>query len=51
MHIASPRLDRWSSIVSHLSSLMDLEASARTHRALLRRRGVRSAADAFFKLG
>ena len=45
MHIASPRLDRWSSIVSHLSSLMDLEASARTHRALLRRRGVRSAAD------
>src|SRR5271156_2820037 len=45
MQIASPRLDRWSSIVSHLSSLMDLEGSARTHRALLRKRGVRSAPD------
>jgi hypothetical protein len=40
---ASPRLDRWPSVVSHLSSLVDLEASARSHRALLRRRGVRSA--------
>jgi Transposase DDE domain len=42
---ASPRLDRWPSVVSHVSSLVDLDASARTHRALLRRRGVRSAAD------
>jgi hypothetical protein len=41
---ASPRLDHWPSIVSHVSSLVDLEASARRHRALLRKRGVRSAA-------
>jgi hypothetical protein len=40
---ASLRLDRWPSVVSHLSSLVNLEASARSHRALLRRRGVRSA--------
>ena len=45
MCIASPRLDRWPSLVGHLSSLLDLEASARRHRALLRKRGVRSAAD------
>jgi hypothetical protein len=42
---ASPRLDHWPSVVGHVSSLIDLEASARAHRALLRRRGVRSAAD------
>jgi hypothetical protein len=42
---ASPCLDHWPSIVSHVSSLVDLEASARRHRALLRKRGVRSAAD------
>lgn len=42
---ASPQLDHWPSIVSHVSSLVDLDASARQHRALLRRRGVRSAAD------
>jgi hypothetical protein len=42
---ASPRLDRWPSVVGHISSLLDLDASARTHRALIRRRGVRSAAD------
>jgi hypothetical protein len=34
-----------ASIVGHLSSLIDLEASAHTHKALLRKRGVRSAAD------
>jgi hypothetical protein len=45
MSQASPRLDRWPSIVGHVSSLLDLDASARTHRALVRRRGVRSAAD------
>ena len=45
MPTASPRLDHWPSIVSHVSSLVDLEASARSHRALLRKRGVRSAAD------
>jgi hypothetical protein len=45
MQTASPRLDHWPSIVGHLSSVMDLTASARAHRALLRRRGVRSAAD------
>jgi hypothetical protein len=42
---ASPDLSRWSAVVSHLSSVLDLESSARTHRALVRRRGVRSAAD------
>jgi Transposase DDE domain len=45
MQHASPRLDRWPGIVSHISSLVDLDASARSHRALLRKRGVRSAAD------
>ena len=42
---ASPRLDRWPSVVKHVSSLVDLDVSARTHRALLRRRGVRSGGD------
>jgi len=45
MQHASARLDRWPSVVRHLSSLIDLDASARAHRALLRKRGVRSAAD------
>jgi hypothetical protein len=45
MQKASPRLDQWPGIVSHISSLVDLDASARGNRALLRRRGVRSAAD------
>jgi hypothetical protein len=45
MQQASRGLERWSSIVGHVCSLIDLEASARTHRALLRRRGVRSAGD------
>jgi hypothetical protein len=44
MRTVSPRLDHWPSIVGHVSSLVDLEASARQHRALLRKRGVRSAA-------
>ena len=43
MQSASLRLDHWPSVVSHLSSVLDLEASARQHKALLRRRGVRSA--------
>jgi hypothetical protein len=42
---ASPDLGRWSTVVSHISSVIDLETSARTRRALLRRRGVRCAAD------
>ena len=42
---ASPRLDHWPSVVGQLASVIDLAASARTHRALLRRRGVRCAAD------
>jgi hypothetical protein len=45
MQHASPRLDKWSSVVSHISSLMDLDASARHHRALVRRRAVRSASE------
>lgn len=45
MQQASPRLDHWPSVIGHLSSLVDLEASAREHRALVRKRGVRSAAD------
>src|ERR1017187_5948447 len=45
MQHASPRLDHWPSVVGHVSSLIDLNASARAHRALLRKRGVRSAAD------
>ncbi len=32
-------------MVSHVSSVVDLDASARAHRALLRRRGVRRAGD------
>jgi Transposase DDE domain len=40
-----PRLDHWPSVVSHISSVVDLEVSARAHRALLRRRGVRSGGD------
>ena len=45
MQPASRRLAHWPSVISHLSSLLDLDASARTHRALVRKRGVRSAAD------
>jgi hypothetical protein len=45
MQQASPRLDQWPGIVSHISSLVDLDASARTHGALRRKRGVRSGAS------
>ena len=45
MQAASPRLDHWPSVVGHLSSRIDLDASAKQHKALRRRRGVRSAAD------
>lgn len=45
MQPASPRLDQWPSVINHLSSLLDLDASARRHGALVRKRGVRSAAD------
>jgi hypothetical protein len=45
MQHASPRLDKWPRVVSHISSLIDLEASARHHRALVRKRAVRSASD------
>lgn len=43
MQKASFRLDQWPSIVGHISSIVDLDVSARTHKALLRKRGVRSA--------
>jgi len=45
MPTASHRLDHWPSVIGHVSSLLDLDASARHHKALLRKRGVRSAAD------
>jgi hypothetical protein len=45
MQSASPRLDKWPGIVSQISSLIDLESSARHHRALIRKRAVRSASD------
>jgi hypothetical protein len=45
MHQASPRFDRWPKVIGYISSRLDLEASARAHRALVRKRGVRSAAD------
>lgn len=49
MHIASPRLDHWPSVVRHIASAIELEASAREHKALQRKRGVRSA-DALLHL-
>jgi hypothetical protein len=49
MQSAPPRLDHWPSVVGHLASVMDLEASARYHKALQRRRGVDSA-DALLHL-
>lgn len=45
MQRASPRLDHWPSVVSHIASVMDIAASARQHRAFLRKRGVRSPDD------
>ena len=45
MQAAPHRLDQWPRVIGHLSSLLDLAASARAHRALVRKRGVRSAAD------
>jgi hypothetical protein len=45
MSQASVRLDHWPSVIGYISSLFDLDASARSRRALVRRRGVRSAAD------
>ena len=39
------RLEPWLSVVGHVSALIDLQASARTHGALLRKRRVRSRAD------
>jgi hypothetical protein len=43
MQTASFPLDHWPSVVGHMAALMDLEASAREHGALVRKRGVRSA--------
>ena len=45
MQCASPRLDHWPSVIKRLSSLLDLDASARLHGALVRKRGVRSASS------
>ena len=45
MQYPSRRLDHWPSVIHRLSSLLDLDASARLHGALVRKRGVRSAAD------
>jgi hypothetical protein len=45
MQLASARLEHWPSVVGHLSSLKDLDPSARRHGALVRKRGVRGAAD------
>lgn len=44
MSNSSPDLSRWSSITAHISRHIDLETSARASGALLRRRGVPSAA-------
>jgi hypothetical protein len=44
MQIASFPLDHWPGVVGQISSLVDLDDSARTHGALKRKRGVRSAA-------
>ena len=45
MQTASVSSGTWPGIVSQLPSLIDLETSARETGALIRRRGVRSAAD------
>jgi hypothetical protein len=45
MSNASFYLEHWPSVIGHISSLVDLDSSARSHGALLRKRGVRSAAD------
>jgi hypothetical protein len=45
MQDVSPDLSRWSHVASYLSGIIDLDASARKHGALVRRRGVRSAED------
>jgi hypothetical protein len=45
MQSASPSLSDWPSVIDRLSSLLDLDASARLHGALVRKRGVRTGAD------
>ena len=45
MSTSPPDLSRWSQVTSYLSQHIDLEASAREYGALVRRRGVGSAAD------
>ena len=45
MSNTSFRLEHWPSVIGHISSLVDLDSSARSRRGLLRKRGVRSAAD------
>ena len=45
MQLASSDLEQWPSVIGHVSSLMDLDASARNHGAPVRKRGVRNAAD------
>ena len=42
MQSASPRLEHWPNVIGHIASLMDLESSARQHKALQRKRGLRS---------
>src|SRR6202158_6439711 len=45
LQFASSGLGARPSVIGHVSSLMDLDASARIHGALVRKRGVRNAAD------
>ena len=45
MQLASSDLEQWPSVIGQMSSLMDLDASARLHGALVRKRGVGNAAD------
>ena len=44
MQAAFPRLSDWVSGIGHMSSPLDLDAGARSHRAQVRKRGIRSAA-------
>jgi hypothetical protein len=45
MRTASPRTDKWSDIVDAVSSVADLDKTARPTRAFLRPRAVKTPAD------